>query len=54
MLMLTNFHCVSVSGPDDKGCDSAGVDAGGDRAAQPHAQDGTGKDHTISLSQIPN
>merc|ERR1712037_1066388 len=29
------------TGPDDKGCDSAGVDAGGDRPAPPHAQDGT-------------
>ena len=31
------------SGPDDKGCDCSGDDVGGDREAEPHAQDGTGK-----------
>ena len=40
-------------GPDDQGRHRAGDDAGGDRAAEPHAQDGAGKlNHLINSGEI--
>ena len=37
---------IPSQGPDDQGRHRAGDDAGGDRAAEPYAQDGAGKSHT--------